>query len=102
MTEMLKLEEQFAIVSEAERPAATVRVLKQDDTFAVYDPHGDVIPGPGSPYGLYHAGTRFLSCFELRLGRIRLAETQMDAPQQAPDRGLGGGRNLRAGAQTAR
>ena len=69
MAEMLKLEEQFAIVSEAERPAATVRVLKQDDTFAVYDPHGDVIPGPGSPYGLYHAGTRFLSCFELRLGR---------------------------------
>ena len=69
MTEMLKLEEQFAIVSEAERRAATVRVLKQDDTFAVYDPHGDIIPGPGSPYGLYHAGTRFLSCFELRLGR---------------------------------
>ena len=69
MTEMLKLEEQFAIVSETERRAATVRVLKQDDTFAVYDPHGDIIPGPGSPYGLYHAGTRFLSCFELRLGR---------------------------------
>jgi glycogen debranching enzyme len=69
MTEILKLEEQFAIVSEAERPAATVRVLKQDDTFAVYDPHGDIIPGPGSPYGLYYAGTRFLSCFEVRLGR---------------------------------
>ena len=69
MTEILKLEEQFAIVSEAERPAATVRVLKQDDTFAVYDPHGDIIPGPGSPYGLYHAGTRFLSCLEVRLGR---------------------------------
>src|SRR5262249_33227290 len=69
MTEILKLEEQFAIVSEAERRAATVRVLKRDDTFAVYDPHGDIIPGPGSPYGLYHAGTRFLSCFELRLGR---------------------------------
>ena len=69
MTEILKLEEQFAIVSETERPAATVRVLKQDDTFAVYDPHGDIIPGSGSPYGLYHAGTRFLSCFEVRLGR---------------------------------
>jgi len=69
MTEILKLEEQFAIVSEAERPAAPVRVLKQDDTFGVYDQHGDIIPGPGSPYGLYHAGTRFLSCFALRLGR---------------------------------
>ena len=69
MAEILKLEEQFAIVSEAERRDAAVRVLKRDDTFAVYDPHGDIIPGPGSPYGLYHAGTRFLSCFELRLGR---------------------------------
>jgi glycogen debranching enzyme len=69
MAEMLKLEEQFAIVSEADRPATTVRVLKQDDTFAVADPHGDMIPGPGSPYGLYYAGTRFLSCFELLLGR---------------------------------
>jgi glycogen debranching enzyme len=69
MAEMLKLEEQFAILSEAERPAATVRVLKQDDTFAVFDPHGDLIPGPGSPYGLYYAGTRFLSCLEVRLGR---------------------------------
>ena len=69
MTEMLKLDEQFAIVSEAERPAAIVRVLKKDDTFAVFDPHGDIVAGPGSPYGLYHAGTRFLSRFALRLGR---------------------------------
>jgi glycogen debranching enzyme len=65
---MLKLEEQFAILSEAERAAAAVRVLKRDDTFAVFDPHGDIIPGPASPYGLYYAGTRFLSRFELLLG----------------------------------
>jgi glycogen debranching enzyme len=68
MTAMLKLEEQFAILSEAERAAAAVRVLKRDDTFAVFDPHGDIIPGPASPYGLYYAGTRFLSRFELLLG----------------------------------
>lgn len=68
MAEMLKLEEQFAILSEAEQPAATVRILKQDDSFAVFDPHGDMTPGPASPYGLYYAGTRFLSRFELQLG----------------------------------
>ncbi len=68
MGDILKLEEQFTILSEAERPAETVRVLKQDDTFAVFDPHGDMTPGPASPYGLYHAGTRFLSRFELLLG----------------------------------
>jgi glycogen debranching enzyme len=68
MTEMLKLEEQFAILSEAEQPTAALRVLKHGDTFAVFDPHGDLIPGPASPYGLYHAGTRFLSRLELLLG----------------------------------
>ena len=69
MAEVLKLEEQFAIVSEAERPANVVRVLKHDDSFAVFEPHGDVIAGPASEHGLYHGGTRFLSTFELLLGR---------------------------------
>jgi glycogen debranching enzyme len=68
MAEMLKLEEQFSIISEAERHAESVRVLKRDDSFAVFDPHGDITPGPASPYGLYYGGTRFLSRLELLLG----------------------------------
>ena len=68
MPEMLNLEEQFAIVSEAERSSPAMRVLKHNDTFAVFDVNGDAVPGAGSPYGLYHAGTRFLSRLELRLG----------------------------------
>jgi glycogen debranching enzyme len=68
MTEMLRIEEQFAIVSEAERSTTPVRVLKLGDSFAVFDPHGDVSPGPASEHGLFHAGTRFLSRFELLLG----------------------------------
>ena len=67
MTDVLKLEEQYAILSEAERSATPVRVLKHGDSFAVFDHHGDVIPAPASEHGLYHAGTRFLSRFELLL-----------------------------------
>ena len=67
MAEMLKLEEQFAIVSEADRPTA-LRVLKHGDSFAVSDPHGDIIPGALSSYGLFHAGTRFVSELQLLLG----------------------------------
>jgi glycogen debranching enzyme len=67
MADMLKLEEQFAILSEAERPA-TQRVLKNGDSFAVFDTHGDILPGPSSSHGLFHAGTRFLSHLELLLG----------------------------------
>ncbi|HET9195809.1 MAG TPA: amylo-alpha-1,6-glucosidase [Vicinamibacterales bacterium] len=65
--EILKIEEQYAIISEAEK-SAPLRVLKHGDSFAVFDPHGDIIAGPSGSYGLFHAGTRFLSRLELLLG----------------------------------
>src|SRR5262249_52365430 len=45
------------------------RVLKQGDTFAVFDHHGDIRPVGMREQGLFHEGTRFLSCLILRLGR---------------------------------
>jgi glycogen debranching enzyme len=42
-------------------------VLKHGDTFAVFDPYGDVKPGGLGEAGLYHEGTRFLSCLLLEL-----------------------------------
>ena len=47
------------------------RVLKSGDTFAVFDHYGDVQPVGMCEQGLYHEGTRFLSCFVLGLGRYR-------------------------------
>ena len=67
MAERLKLAEQYAILSEAERSPAPVRVLKNGDSFAVFDPRGDVVAEPGGQHGLYHGGTRHLSRFELLL-----------------------------------
>jgi glycogen debranching enzyme len=67
MAEALRVDEQYAIVSETER--APLRVLKHGDTFAVFDPRGDIIQRPASEHGLYFAGTRFLSKIELLLGR---------------------------------
>src|SRR5947209_1098300 len=43
------------------------RVLKHGDTFAVFDHYGDVKPGGLGEEGLYHEGTRFLSCLLLEL-----------------------------------
>jgi glycogen debranching enzyme len=37
------------------------RTLKHGDTFAVFDEYGDVPSAPGSPGGLFHKDTRFLS-----------------------------------------
>ncbi len=43
------------------------RILKHRDTFAVFDRYGDVKPGGLGEEGLYHDGTRFLSCSLLEL-----------------------------------
>ena len=67
MAETLRLSDQFAVLSEPERLPAPTRVLKGGDSFAVFDPHGDVVPDHASEHGFYHAGTRHLSRFELLL-----------------------------------
>jgi glycogen debranching enzyme len=67
MTETLNLQEQFEILSEAERSSSPVHVLKHGDSFAVFDHRGDVVVGESSEHGLYHLGTRFLSRCELLL-----------------------------------
>src|SRR5438445_674812 len=47
------------------------RVLKHGETFAVFDHYGDIKPAGLGEEGLYHEGTRFLSCLILRLGQDR-------------------------------
>ena len=43
------------------------RVLKHGDTFAVFDQFGDIKPGGLGEEGVYHHGTRYLSCLLLEL-----------------------------------
>ncbi|MGH9371676.1 MAG: amylo-alpha-1,6-glucosidase, partial [Vicinamibacterales bacterium] len=61
------LEGQFSIVAQTDRPPSPPRVLKQGDSFIVFDPRGDIAAADASEHGFYHAGTRFLSRFELLL-----------------------------------
>src|SRR5262245_28683999 len=70
MAEVISLDEHFTIVAESNR-GGVHRVLKHGDTFGVFDFHGDVQSLESGEQGLYHAGTRFLSRFELLLGRRR-------------------------------
>jgi glycogen debranching enzyme len=63
--------DEFAIISGGDRGGAPPRVLKQGDTFGVFDLHGDIVPEEAGAHGLYHEGTRFLSRLELRFGRRR-------------------------------
>ncbi len=47
------------------------RVLKHGETFAVFDHYGDIKPIGLGEEGLYHEGTRFLSCCILKLENDR-------------------------------
>jgi glycogen debranching enzyme len=55
----------------ADRASEFSRVLKQGDTFAIFDCHGDVLSTGMGEQGIFHEGTRFLSRWELRIGGTR-------------------------------
>jgi glycogen debranching enzyme len=61
----------FYILASSAQADEQTRVLKDDDTFAVFDHYGDVKPVGMGEEGLYHEGTRFLSCWMLGLNRER-------------------------------
>jgi glycogen debranching enzyme len=48
-----------------------IEVLKQGDTFGVFDQYGDIHSFRSGSQGLYHCGTRFLSRFELTINGER-------------------------------
>ena len=46
-------------------------ILKQGDTFAVFDQNGDALGMPGSTHGIYHHDTRYLSHLHLTINAAR-------------------------------
>src|SRR3954470_12320151 len=62
---------QFFIPAAASLQERRPRTLKHGDTFAVFDYNGDALSGPGSPEGLFHRDTRYLSLFYLTINGQR-------------------------------
>ncbi len=71
MQDVIKVEDQYYILISSSRTARKTAVLKHGDTFAVFDPFGDIAAAGLDEPGLYHEGTRFLSRLVLRLGDDR-------------------------------
>jgi glycogen debranching enzyme len=69
--ELIKVDDRYYILATSSRAGERTLVLKQGDTFAIFDASGDIGPFGFGEQGLYHEGTRHLSRFELRLGRLR-------------------------------
>ena len=78
-------EDAHHILAESSLTEEPIRVLKHGDTFAIFDRYGDIRPGPSGEQGLYHDGTRFLSCLLLDLEGARpffLSSTILDDNDQ--------------------
>jgi glycogen debranching enzyme len=65
------IDDQYYILATAAREPGVNAVLKHDDTFAIFDPSGDIVASGGSEHGLYYDGTRHLSTLTVRLGTTR-------------------------------
>src|SRR3954449_8713504 len=62
---------QFFIPAAASLQERRPRTLKHGDTFTVFDHNGDALSGPGSPEGLFHRDTRYLSHLSLTINGKR-------------------------------
>jgi glycogen debranching enzyme len=62
---------EYYILAPSDLPAERDLVLKHNDTFALFDPFGDIDSRTRAGEGLYHKGTRFLSCLKLKFANGR-------------------------------
>jgi hypothetical protein len=69
--EVIRVRDEFYIRSSSPRVDVRTRVLKQGETFAVFDRFGDIETFGTGELGLYYQDTRFLSRLTFRLGKDR-------------------------------
>jgi glycogen debranching enzyme len=69
--DVLEVEDRFYILASSSLADDRRLVLKQGETFGVFDHYGDVKPIGLGEEGVYHDGTRYLSALVLRLGAER-------------------------------
>jgi len=69
--EVIRIRDEFYIRSSSHRIDVRTRVLKQADTFAVFDRFGDIEPFGTGELGIYYQDTRFLCRLTLKLGKDR-------------------------------
>jgi glycogen debranching enzyme len=71
VSEVIRVRGQYYILATSPLADARSRVLKQGETFAIFDPYGDIRRLGRGEHGVYHKGTRHVSRSTLRLGDER-------------------------------
>ncbi len=71
MRDIIRVKDQFYVLATSSLADDRTRVLKDGETFAVFDRYGDIQPLGVGEQGLYHGGTRFLSHLVFHLHQKR-------------------------------
>jgi glycogen debranching enzyme len=71
MERIIQVGDQYYILATSSFADDRTRVIKQGETFGVFDRYGDILPVGMGEQGVYHEGTRFLSRLELMLSNRR-------------------------------
>jgi len=71
VTDKIRIGDQWYVAATAARTEESPQVLKQDETFVLFDRFGDVQVLPPGEQGLYHLDTRYLSYQELLVDGVR-------------------------------
>jgi hypothetical protein len=69
--ESIEVDEQFYVLAKSALADDRTRVLKESDSFAIFDRYGDIQPVGLGEQGIYNHGTRFLSKLILHFGAGR-------------------------------
>jgi glycogen debranching enzyme len=69
--DVIRVEDEYYILASSSLADERTRILKEGETFAVFDRFGDIHPVGRGQQGLYQDGTRHLSRFELRIDTRR-------------------------------
>ncbi|HEX4777842.1 MAG TPA: glycogen debranching N-terminal domain-containing protein, partial [Acidimicrobiia bacterium] len=72
MDDVIRVHDRYYILATSGLSDDRTRVLKDGDTFAVFDRHGDVQPVGLGQQGVFDRGTRGLSRLEVRVGGQRM------------------------------
>ena len=70
-SELVQIRDQYYILANSAFADDRTRVLKDGETFGVFDRRGDIHPIGHGHQGLYHDSTRFLSRLELRIADLQ-------------------------------
>ena len=71
MEDVIQIDDDWYVLATSSRTDDRTRVLKQGETFGLFDRYGDIQHIGIGEQGLYHEGTRFLSRYELSINNRR-------------------------------